>query len=252
MRSLKYILLLLPCLAFAQVDDDYFVSRAQVPTGNSIESLDNLVGYYDWTTEAGADGSALGNKADGSGSGNTLTVDGDPTVHVATVDGVKEAGFDGAADEFKIASPTFKFTPNVDSFSVVVVFGEDKYGLNDAICGFGSSGTIAEWGVKSVNTVDRIRVVVGGTESSQLTLTGTIQVVVFVSDGTNTDIYINGSSTPAETITNGSTTSAYSFTVGEWDNGLNDLTGSIRIIGITSDELTTGEVAAIMSEFYQS
>lgn len=217
--------------------------------GNSLQQPDNIEGAYDWTTEAGSDGSTLGNKSDASGNGNTLIADG-PTVHVATGDGVKEAGFDGANDEFRINSPTYQFSPS-SSFSVALVIGEDLYGLNDAICGFASSGTVAEWGIKSVNTADRIRVAVGGTESAQLTLTGTSRVVVFVSNGTSTSVYINGSSTAATTFTNGSSTNTYDFTIGEWTNNTGDLTGSIRQLYIYSDQLSSGEIAAIMSEFYQ-
>ena len=223
-------------------------------TANSMQTPDNLLGYWDAETQ-GADNSAVTSMTNGGSDTTPLTNGGtgDVLVHVAALDGAKEIEFSGGANFLEAASTTaYDIDATTDTFSIVYVEGELGNSNSGTLYSYidGTSAFAGDYGLR-VTTTPSVRPYSGGVQPSAVSTTGTIKVYIIVSTPSGANLYVNNSTSDASWTPTTNYSMSVNFTVGARGNNSNNNVGSFRKIGFYSDALTTGEMDAIFAEFDQ-
>lgn len=202
-----------------------------------------------WAEDLGADASAVSSWPDRLGSSDASQGTGanQPVVDVEG-DGKKSVKFDGVNDGLSIAEVSgLDFAPG-DAFSLVLVTGEASWGTDAMILFKGndsSSSTGLEYGFYTASPADYLKGNTYGAlnATSQAKTASGVDVWIITCDGTNSELFKNGSS--VATWTAGSANISSNIWIGNRLGTAKFFSGSIRAVGIANAELTQTQITNI-------
>jgi hypothetical protein len=186
---------------------------------------------------------------DEMGNHDLTSTAGQPTLHLDSVDSARQVRFDGVDDGMNASANTvFNFTPGTDSFSFVIVLGEnvaDDGGTHSF--GKNSDGAGEQYTIGFRGGV-RYEINIGGTNENYFTAPNGRDVIILNVNGTQQELFINGVSAGTELV--GTQTSTQTFAIG-YQDGTTDSFANIDFerIAIFNRVLTAQEITDINAEF---
>lgn len=249
MKKLIYILFLLPLLGFSQsnkIARAVEISRQQASTADPLDLSGLVASYKTGDTDASVQSDPISNWND-STNNNDATQTGTPQPTLNIVSGTDLVTFDGANDWMNIGTPAvLDFAPGTDPFCIVIKTAGSVATTGYHISKAGGTASLRQYGIYLLS--NQYEAYVGGTRLQSTTNPASNDLIILNVNTSTADMYIN-STKIIDAGTIGTATNSDDINIGSRTNGSFLYDGELQFIYIYDRELTSGEIAAIQSQY---